>query len=584
MANFTVIGNTDWSSYDDMAGGTIDAHNAHVFKYTSATGFKVTLQGSGFRYDAQGIPIGGTITELTVIKGGELLATYTALSTALTDFCTLALGQTSGASHTEPDVTALFIEMRSGDDLIKGNELGKSISGYDGNDTIFGNGGDDWLSGGRGVDSYFGGTGFNGIYFDDVILAEHGARINLALTTGNILDDGFGNTETAAQIQNAEGTTFADKFIGSNGDNQFIGQGGKDTLYGAGGDDALQGGTGIDSFYGGDGTDMLTFYDVDTGVSVNLNKPLGNQILNDGFGNSERASGIENIVGSIGQDTLTGSNTSNVLWGSSGNDILSGLGNSDSLYGESGHDKIYGGDGDDVMHGGEGRDTIYGGNGIDDMVFWTDGGAGHGAKVNLSLSTGQVLDDGFGNVETATSIEYLEGTDYGDSFTGNALTNVFWGLDGNDAMAGVDGNDDLYGGNGNDQLFGGNGTDYIVGGNGIDVLTGGADADSFSFMGDQPGSDGVDRITDFSATSDNVLINVHWANDLVLGQLIAAEFRSAAGATTATTAAQRVIYNTTTGNLYFDADGVGGQAATLILTLSNHAALTFSHVYTVEPF
>ncbi|ESW60733.1 MAG: hypothetical protein Q27BPR15_10365 [Rhodobacter sp. CACIA14H1] len=62
-----------------------------------------------------------------------------------------------------------------------------------------------------------------------------------------------------------------------------------------------------------------------------------------------------------------------------------------------------------------------------------------GARVNLSLATGQVLNDGFGNVETLVSIENVQGTWLGDVLTGNAGANRLWGDIGNDTLAGAGG-------------------------------------------------------------------------------------------------------------------------------------------------
>ena len=587
LAVFNILNNTDWDSYDALAGGTILRHSGRSLLYVSDTGFKITLHGTGFTYDALGIPTGGTITGLDVVRNGVPLAQYTGLSTPLTDFATLGLGLTSGVpGTTSPDMPALFAVLRDGDDLINANDLSKSISGYDGNDTIFANGGDDWMSGGRGVDSYFGGTGLNGVFFDDGEPLDHGVKVNFSLTTGNIVDDGYGNTETATDVQMAEGTAFADRFIGGAGGNGFYGQAGNDTLIGGDGNDSLQGGDGLDAFFGGNGIDRITFYDVPgggAGVKVNLTNPSATQILNDGFGNTERASEIENVVGSLGNDTLTGSATANILWGSDGNDILTGNGGRDSLYGEAGNDRIYGGADDDILMGDKGRDQFDGGSGNDDLGFWEVDATGHGVTVNLSRSSRQVIDDGYGNVETATNIEWLEGSDFRDRFTGNALSNALWGYGGGDTLTGGDGNDDLYGGDGNDQIFGDNGTDFIVAGSGNDLLTGGADNDYFNFLGLTPGADGVDTITDFSSL-DGIQVNVHWAPDLPLGQITVGNFRSGMGVTTALSAEQHFIYDTLNRKLYFDADGSGVQAATLIASLTNASDLSWFQIFTIEPF
>lgn len=75
-------------------------------------------------------------------------------------------------------------------------------------------------------------------------------------------------------------------------------------------------------------------------------------------------------------------------------------------------------------------------------------------------------------------------------------------------VSGGSGEDHIAGGTQNDVIDGGAGDDMIAGGAGADVLTGGAGSDSFIF--EMPGSAqrGTDRITDFDAGVDRILIDV----------------------------------------------------------------------------
>jgi len=118
--------------------------------------------------------------------------------------------------------------------------------------------------------------------------------------------------------------------------------------------------------------------------------------------------------------------------------------------------------------------------------------------------------------------------------------------------------DSISGGDGNDQIFGDDGNDTMSGGLGSDSFTGGAGKDVYLLDG--PISD-RDYIIDFSHADDTIRLDDAVYTALNLGTLSSDAFYSAAGATKATTADQRIIYNTTNGALYYDADGVGGAAA-----------------------
>jgi hypothetical protein len=55
-------------------------------------------------------------------------------------------------------------------------------------------------------------------------------------------------------------------------------------------------------------------------------------------------------------------------------------------------------------------------------------------------------------------------------------------------------------------------------------------------------------------------------------------FRAAAGATAGADADDRLIYNTTNGNLYYDADGAGGTGSQLVTTLQTLPGLTAADI------
>ena len=59
-----------------------------------------------------------------------------------------------------------------------------------------------------------------------------------------------------------------------------------------------------------------------------------------------------------------------------------------------------------------------------------------------------------------------------------------------------------------------------------------------------------------------------------IGDLDASAFRSGAGFSTAEEADDRIIYNTTTGALFYDADGADGEGAVLVAMITGHPLLT----------
>lgn len=601
MAIFNFLSDLDWNSYDDIAGGHSVLRNGTLFRYISASGFVVTVTGTGFTYDALGIPTGGTISAMQIFHAGVHYAAYTGLDTALITFNTLVLGTTSGSAVVlDPQMEAAYADLRHGDDVLQTSELGKDISGYAGDDTIYGNGGDDWLNGGTGIDRFYGGLGVDGVYFSDVAAGGHGVRVNMVLTFGNILDDGYGNVETASGVEKYEGSNFADlltgglrgdTLAGDAGDDTLTGNGGydalygddgRDTLYGGSGNDTLAGGRGLDRLDGGLGVDYLVFWGVAApGHGVNVDLALtAKQVIDDGYGFSEIATNFEALGGSDFGDRLAGGATANSLWGNAGNDVLYGRAGNDWLYGGDGNDQIYGGTGDDEVEGDKGRDFFNGGAGNDHLGFWDVDATGHGVVVNLGLATQNILDDGYGNVETAIGFETLSGSAYGDNFTGSALAETFWGNDGDDWLDGGGGNDALFGGAGGDLLDGISGDDSLWGGAGNDYLNGGDGHDWFIFGGASAGSDGLDTLADFQSGVDVIAISAEWSPGLAVGPLAPDQYDFTSQSSQATTPDQRFIYDLSFHYLYFDADGSGSAYSSIpIALLEGGQMISFSDIY-----
>jgi Ca2+-binding RTX toxin-like protein len=140
---------------------------------------------------------------------------------------------------------------------------------------------------------------------------------------------------------------------------------------------------------------------------------------------------------------------------------------------------------------------------------------------------------------------------------GNDAANVLRGLDGKDNLAGLAGDDVLYGGADRDRL------------------NGGAGADAFVFDTTPVNVSNTDFITDFTVADDTI-----WLDDAIFaalggpGALTAGALRIVASGHAAADADDRIIYNSTNGALWYDADGTGAGAGVYVAQMSAGLALT----------
>ena len=178
-----------------------------------------------------------------------------------------------------------------------------------------------------------------------------------------------------------------------------------------------------------------------------------------------------------------------------------------------------------------------------------------------------------------------------DRVLGNSGNDQIFGNQGNDTLEGNSGNDTIFGEAGNDRILGQSGLDVLSGGNdndtlsggsydGADTLTGGLGADRFEFFA----ADGhMDRITDFSRVQGDEIVVYRsgfggFGGGLNPGDLPASQFHIGASASDSS---DRFIYNNQTGALFFDPDGVGGQAQIQFASLSPGAPLIASDITVV---
>ncbi|MFZ2855158.1 MAG: Ig-like domain-containing protein [Rhodocyclaceae bacterium] len=161
---------------------------------------------------------------------------------------------------------------------------------------------------------------------------------------------------------------------------------------------------------------------------------------------------------------------------------------------------------------------------------------------------------------------------YSGAGSGGAGQDFVYGVAGADTLHGNGGDDFLYGSGGNDFLFGDSGGDRLNGGNGNDNLNGGTGRDSFVFSTALDGANNVDTIDGFVSGTDKI-----WLDHAVFATLTAGSMNGGAfvaGASPTETVSTRIVYNTSTGALYYDTDGNGSGAMVQFAVLTGHPTLT----------
>src|SRR5579859_7146153 len=172
--------NPSFPTGTDMDQFDVGLLAAGTFSLESSTSYKVTIGdegviigGTGFTFDANGNPTGGTVTSIEDTFQGVVNFDLTSFSLAAT-----TLQQLAAADDNAGLQAALF----SGNDTLTGGPNGDVLRGFGGNDSIIGGSGNDTLDGGTGNDTIDGGAGANTILAgggNDVIIV-HQAASNLS--------------------------------------------------------------------------------------------------------------------------------------------------------------------------------------------------------------------------------------------------------------------------------------------------------------------------------------------------------------------------------------------------------------------
>jgi Ca2+-binding RTX toxin-like protein len=471
--------------------------------------------------------------------------------------------------------------------ILSGLDGNDRIYGLDGNDTLYGGGGNDRLDGGSGRDAMYGGTG-NDVYQ----VGNYADGVHENAGEGNDLVE---STVTHALAANVEKLTLMGAAAINGTGNEL-----NNTLVGNAAANVLDGGAGVDIMRGGGGDD--TYVVSQAGDKAYELKNEGTDTVLSSVSYGLAGQYIENL-------TLTGTAAIDAT-GNSLDNILVGNAAANRLDGMEGIDEMRGGAGDDTYVVSQIGDKAYElkNEGTDTVL----------SSVSYDLA-GQYIEN---LTLTGTAAINATGNSLANILVGNAAANRLDGMEGIDMMRGGRGDDtyvvgqagdkayerneegtdtvqssvsyDLAGqyvenltltgtsaidGTGNsldNALVGNSAANVLDGRAGNDILRGNGGNDIFSFSGSPALVADPGIIRDFSAVagnSDSIRLDHHAFIALSAAPMLsAAEFKDLALG--AKDSSDRIVYDSTRGNLYYDADGSGSIQAVKFAHLDNHATLT----------
>lgn len=471
----------------------------------------------------------------------------------------------------------------------RGTGEADSITGSEVTDSIFGGKGDDLLAGGTGRDRLFGDEG------DDTFNLTRDRR-----SDGGLLDGGAGHDILFCLQSDVDVTS---KRVSGVEELAFSLDQKSSMRIGAG---AIGTPDGISRITGSSQTNLLevsafgSTADIDlSGLTFNNWNSNSDTLYLTGLG------GIDSVIGSVVDDFIYCFGAMSIDGGGGNDTLLSNGGTADN--------SIDGGAGDDTLlmtgfSGGSFTGNIVNFSalgpltGIEQLRYVEAGGDaeffqravfGPGQLDGITTITGSTVSNILkiivpsGGLLDLTSIVFEL---WGDTLfhsdevqvIGSAARNIVKANDvggtikgggGGDLLVGAAGIDVLSGGSGDDRLTGGDGDDDLSGDSGSDTLKGGAGEDRFLFG--NPG-DGADIILDFTSGEDLVAFSGE-AFGLAAGSLAENKLQIS-GTSDAASNAVRFIFETDTGNLYYDPDGQGGSEAILIAALTPEMDFTASDI------
>src|SRR6056297_2814320 len=468
---------------------------------------------------------------------------------------------TSVGNFTDTVTSIDNLRGSSGGDLMIADDSGVRLDGRDGDDTFVGGLGNDTFNGGTGSNTFVfrGGFDFIGdfkIGTDSLFIDVPGltqADVDTAMANPIPNDGRFlvefspGNNVTFQGLDSAQISTIT-ATLGdgglSGGANLVEGTDGDDNLVGTADDDLITTGDnpGGDNVIGSAGNDTIDFTGItaDPGGFVSIDYSGIGTTIDVQIDGGANTGGV--VKTGVGTDSFTNVELPLLAgWTSGGLSIL-GTSGADSF------DVSLAGEQWMSFRPGDGLDTILVGG--DPSLVRLDMSDGNGIEVDLSLATGQIIDDGFGNTETiggSAAIWEVFGSSGNDTFTGSTEGESYRYLGGNNTLDGGLGFDRLRydtftvasvsidaaagtatgtlsaGGtftdtiSGFERLRGSNGDDQITGEAGVDNrYEGRGGTDTFVHVG------GNDTISDFDPSTETLVVRVAGLDQTQVDSAIAA--------------------------------------------------------------
>lgn len=367
------------------------------------------------------VPGGLGVDFLTDVAQSAVVAQGAAADAVRAGDATAATDSYTGSALTDSIDTAEVGDVDGGligdvgnDSLVGGSGV-DAIDGRGGADQIFGGAGNDVLIGGQGRDTIRGGAG-NDIVdagelvdlsqasdYDDQDVADYSdatSGVVVNLMTGTATGDASVGIDTLIGVEAAIGSAHNDTLIGSS---LFF--------------EAFRPGAGDDTIIGNGGYDRVSYFDVDSGISVSLaagiitGVEIGTDIL----------IGVEDVRGTEGDDVYNAA-------GYTASYALSPSANADDAYLGGTYNQFEGGDGDDTITGNGGTRLSY---------------QNAGNEIVIDLVQGKAFGGASAGTDTFSGVNSARGSAYADTIYGSGL---------NERFAGLASDDTIYGGGGFDRM------------------------------------------------------------------------------------------------------------------------------------